>query len=726
MMKEHEHHQGRAKKEPTIERLEKDVSDVLYTCPMHPDVQQSKPGICPRCGMALEPIQGSAKIAFQDELRLMTLRLCVCAVLSCCVVAIAMGGMIWPRLHAVVPSFYLRWGEALFTTPVVLWGGWPFFVRGIQSLMSKSLNMFTLITLGVASAYGLSMASLITPQIFAPFLWAQNGHGGLFFESAAVITTFVLLGQVLELKARISTRGAVQSLLSLLPSTALHVMENGQEEEVSINQLRVGDCVRLRPGESIPLDGVVLEGESSVDESMMTGESLPRDISTGSMLMAGAVNQGGSVLMRVEAISSDTILSKIIKVVETAERSKIPLQRMADVVSAIFVPIVIGLSVLTFFIWMWINPKADLYFAIYTAMSVLLVACPCALGLATPLSIVVGIGQGAHKGIVIRKPEVLEVFPSVTALIIDKTGTLTLGSPRLYHVESLTYARSELLSLIASLERASTHPLAKAVVAAAEEEGIQLKPLTSFGFKNGQGLEGVVEGKHLCIGNRLFLMEQGIDVFKFDEQSEALRERGDTLTYVGIDGQAEAMLAFHDPLKPGVVEAIQQLYARGFEVIMATGDHPTTAQFIAQRVGIQEYYAGVLPQQKVEVLEKIRQKHAKVAMAGDGVNDAPALVMSDVGIAMGTGSDVAIESSDIVLVRGDLSLISKSYDLAKNIVSNIKQNLFFAFIYNILGIPIAAGLFYPLFGVVLDPMVAAAAMSVSSICVIGNALRLKS
>jgi Cu+-exporting ATPase len=696
-----------------------------YTCPMHPEILSSKPGACPKCGMALELVVATLDTSPDPELLQMQRRFWGSATLSLFVLILAMGPMIVPTLFQVLPNNALRWGEFLLASPVVVWGAWPFLHKGWLSLFHKSLNMFTLISLGIGTAYLYSVIALIFPQIFPSLLLTHQENVGLFFESAAVITTLVLLGQVLELKARSKTSLAIQSLLKLMPSIARLVKEDGVEEDVEIAHIRVGDSVRVRPGEAIPLDGIVMEGTSTVDESMITGEPISTDKTVGSKVTGGTLNNTGSFLMRVEKIGADTLLAKIIHLVSEAQRTKAPVQKLVDKVSSYFVPLVLLISIITFMAWYFFGPEPRLNYALINAVAVLIIACPCVLGLATPLSIMVGVGKGAEGGILIKNAEAIEKLQKIEVLVIDKTGTLTVGRPHLATINTLSMRQEKFLQLVASLEKASEHPLAQSIVNAALERNIALLPITHFRAHIGKGASGTVEGRHILIGKSELFMETGIDASPYTKQAENLRELGQTIMFVAINNKIEGMLGVGDPIKPFAKESIEQLRADGIKIVMATGDHKTTAQVISNQLGIRDVYAGLLPSEKITLIRDLKNSNRVVAMAGDGINDAPALAEAHVGIAMGTGTDVAIQSADIILVNGDLRGLIKARHLSYETLKNIKQNLFLAFIYNFLSIPIATGILYPFYGVLLSPMVAAAAMSLSSVSVIWNALRLR-
>ncbi len=697
------------------------MANVRYTCPMHPEVVQDGPGSCPSCGMALEPLEITATEEESAELADMRRRFGVSALLTLPVFGIAMSEM-WRPLHG---AFWL-WLQLVLATPVVLWGGWPFFARGWASLVSRRLNMFTLIALGTGAAWGYSVVAVLAPGLFPA---SQRGHGGavpVYFEAAAVIVTLVLLGQVLELRARSQTGAAIRALLGLAPKTARRLADDGSEADVAIEDVVVGDRLRIRPGEKIPVDGAVLEGSSAVDESMLSGEPIPVEKGPRDAVAAATLNQTGSLVIRAERVGADTLLAQIVRLVAEAQRSRAPIQRLADQVAAVFVPVVIAIALLSFGVWLAVGPEPRIAHALVSAVSVLIVACPCALGLATPMSIMVASGRGATAGVLFRNAEAIERLRAVETLVVDKTGTLTEGRPRLVGVEPAAgFDERTLLGLAASLERASEHPLAAAVVAGAEAQGAPLSPAEGFASHTGRGLTGRVEGRALALGNRRLLEEQGVPVGALAERAEALRAEGNTTLFVAVDGKAAGLIVVADPIKATTPEAIRQLRAEGLHVVMLTGDSRTTAGAVAERLGIDEVIAEVLPEEKAAAVKRLQQAGRRVAMAGDGVNDAPALAQADVGIAMGTGSDVALESAGVTLVKGDLRAIVRARRLSQATLRNIRQNLFFAFFYNALGVPVAAGVLYPALGLLLSPMLAAAAMSASSLCVIGNALRLR-
>jgi P-type Cu+ transporter len=700
-----------------------------WTCPMHPEVMQDEPGDCPKCGMALEPHTVMAEEEENPELVAMRRRFWVSVVLTIPLVAIAMGGLI-PGLpdflESVAPPHVWGWVEWGLATPVVLWGGWPFLVRGVKSVVNKSLNMFTLIGLGVSVAYFYSVVAQLFPHIFPISFRGETGEVAVYFEAAGVITTLVLLGQVLELKARSATSRAIKELLGLAPKTARRLKEDGTEEDIPLERVQVGDRLRVRPGEKVPVDGTVLEGKSSVDESMVTGESIPVEKEPGSRVIGATVNGSGSVVMKAERVGADTLLSQIVQMVAEAQRSRAPIQKLVDVVAAYFVPVVVGTAVITFIIWAVVGPEPRMAHAIINAVAVLIIACPCALGLATPMSIMVATGKGATIGVLFKNAEAIEVMRQVDTLVVDKTGTLTEGKPKLVSVSPTDgLDESTLLRLAASLERGSEHPLAAAIVQGAQERELELVDAKEFEYVTGKGVTGQVDGRKVALGNNKLLEDLGIQADKLKAQAESLRADGQTVMLVAVDGQAAGLVGVADPIKKTTPEAIEALHGEGLRIVMLTGDSRTTAQAVAGKLGIDELMPEVLPDQKAAKVKELQSGGRIVAMAGDGINDAPALAQAQVGIAMGTGTDVAMESAGVTLVKGDLTGIVRARRLSRATLRNIKQNLFFAFVYNSLGIPIAAGVLYPHFGILLSPMIAAAAMSFSSVSVVGNALRLR-
>lgn len=698
----------------------------MYTCPMHPEVVRDRPGSCPICGMALEPTGvPTGEEGPNPELVDFTRRLWVSAVLAAPLLIIAMGPMVGLEVANWIGPRVSSWLELVLATPVVLWAAQPFFHRGLQSVVNRSPNMWTLIAIGVGAAYVYSVVATLFPGLFPEQF---RGHGGtvpVYFEAAAVIVALVFLGQVLELKARQRTGSAIRALLDLAPKTARRI-EDGSERDVPLDEVRAGDRLRVRPGDSIPVDAVVLEGRSSVDESMITGEPVPVEKVVGDAVTGGTLNKNGTLVIRAERVGADTMLSQIVQMVATAQRSRAPIQGLADSVSFYFVPAVIMTAVAAFIAWALFGPPPTMAFAIVAAVSVLIIACPCALGLATPMSIMTATGRGAQAGVLIKDAEALERFAKVDTLIVDKTGTLTEGRPMVTDVVAAEgVEENELLSLAASLERGSEHPLAEAIVKGAEEREIDLKPASDFQAVTGKGVSGLVSGKSVSLGNKAMMEAIGADTVVLDKCADALRGKGRTAMFVAVNGNVAGLVAVADPIKATAADAIRSLHELGLKIIMATGDNERTARAVAAELGIDEVRADMLPEGKQKLIEELRAQGAGVAMAGDGVNDAPALAAADVGIAMGTGADVAMESAGITLVKGDLSGIVRARVLARATIRNIKENLFFAFVYNALGVPIAAGVLYPVSGTLLSPMIAAAAMSLSSVCVIGNALRLK-
>ena len=697
-----------------------------YTCPMHPEVVRDGPGDCPICGMALEPRTVAEEEGPNPELLDMTRRFWVALVLAAPLVLIAMAEMLPGQgLGSGVPVRALSWLQLALATPVVAWAGWPFFVRGWNSIVARHLNMFTLIALGVGVAYVFSAVAVLVPGAFPESLRGASGTIDVYFEAAAVITTLVLLGQVLELRARERTGGAIRALLDLAPKTARLIRDGGAEEDIPLEHVQPGDRLRVRPGEKIPVDGVVLEGLSAVDESMVTGESLPVEKTPGEKLTGATVNGTGSFVMRAERVGADTLLHQIVQMVAEAQRSRAPIQRLADVVSGYFVPAVVLAAAITFAVWALAGPEPALSYALVNAVAVLIIACPCALGLATPMSIMVGTGRGARSGVLIKNAEALEVLEKVDTLVVDKTGTLTEGQPRLMRVETVPgIDEGEVLRLAASLEKGSEHALAAAIVKGAAARELQLAEASEFLSQTGKGVTGTVEGRALALGNARLLDDLNIALEGLDERAETLRGEGQTVMFLAIDGKAVGLVAVADPIKDSTPEAVRQLRDSGVHLVMLTGDNRTTAQAVARRLGIDDIEAEVLPDQKSAVVKRLQNEGRIVAMAGDGINDAPALAQAHVGIAMGTGTDVAMESAGVTLVKGDLRGIARARRLSRSTMRNIRQNLFFAFAYNTLGIPIAAGVLYPFFALLLSPIIAGAAMSLSSVSVIGNALRL--
>ena len=697
----------------------------MWTCPMHPEVRQDHPGACPICGMALEPELVSLDSGPNEEPIDMTRRLWIGLALALPVFALEMGAHLFPALHHLVPTRLSHWLQGALATPVVLWAGWPFFERGWASLKSRNLNMFTLIALGTGIAWIYSMVALLAPGLFPATFRATDGSVPVYFEAAAVITVLVLLGQVLELRAREHTSGAIRALLGLTPTMARRIAADGQEHDIPLEHVAVGDRLRVRPGEKVPVDGVVEDGRSSLDEALVTGESMPVGKAGGDRVIAGTINQTGALVIRAEQVGRDTLLSRIVQMVAEAQRPRAPIQRLADQVAGWFVPVVLAVAVLAFAAWAVWGPDPRLTHGLVAAVAVLIIACPCALGLATPMSIMVGVGRGATQGVLIKNAEALERMEKVDTLVVDKTGTLTQGKPAVTRIVTTDrFDEAELLRLAAGVERASEHPLAEAIVAAAQTRGLAIPAVSGFDSPTGRGASGVVEGRRVLLGNAAFMAESGIEPGALATRAEALRQEGATVIFVAVDGTAAGAVAIADPVKPTTPEALAALRARGIRVVMLTGDNATTARAVAARLGIDEVEADVLPDRKSAVVSRLRSEGRVVAMAGDGVNDAPALAAADVGIAMGTGTDVAIESAGITLLKGDLNGIVRAQRLSRATMANIRQNLFFAFVYNTLGVPVAAGALYPAFGVLLSPMIAAAAMALSSVSVVGNALRL--
>jgi Cu+-exporting ATPase len=697
----------------------------IYTCPMHPQIRQIGPGSCPICGMALEPEIAGTEVGPNPELVDMTRRFWIGLVLSLPVVALEMGGHL-TNLHMLLGKNLSNWIQFVLATPVVLWAGWPFFVRGWQSLVTRNLNMFTLIAMGTGVAWLYSVVAVLMPNLFPAAFRDTEGAVAVYFEAAAVITVLVLLGQVLELRAREATSGAIRALLDLAPKTARRVKDDGSDEEISLDTVQVGDRLRVRPGDKVPVDGVVLEGRSALDESMVTGESMPVTKEKDSRVIGGTINKSGSFVMRADKIGRDTLLSRIVQMVASAQRSRAPIQRLADQVSAWFVPTVIAIALIAFVAWATFGPEPRFAFGLVAAVSVLIIACPCALGLATPMSIMVGVGRGAQAGVLIKNAEALERMEKIDTLVIDKTGTLTEGKPKVVAVKPAPgFDETKVLQLAASVERGSEHPLAEAIVAAAAERNLALSPVRDFDSPVGKGVIGMIEDKRLALGNARFLGELNIDTSALSAEAERLRGDGATAIFLAVNGKPAGVIAIADPVKATTPDALRALAAEGIRVVMLTGDNRTTAQAVARLLGIAEVEAEVLPDQKSAIVEKLHREGRAVAMAGDGVNDAPALAAAEVGIAMGTGADVAIESAGITLLKGDLTGIVKARALSAAVMRNIRQNLFFAFIYNALGVPVAAGVLYPIFGVLLSPIIAAAAMALSSVSVVGNALRLR-
>ncbi len=697
----------------------------IYTCPMHPEVRQVGPGACPICGMALEPELVSLDDAPNPELADMLRRFWIGLILALPVIALDMGAHI-AEAHGWIGQTLSNWIQLAFATPVVVWAGWPFFLRGLQSLTTRNLNMFTLIAMGTGVAYVYSLAATFAPAIFPP---ASRGHDGavaVYFEAAAVITILVLLGQVLELRAREATSGAIKALLNLAPKTARRIVELGADHDVALDDVAVGDRLRVRPGEKVPVDGVIVEGRSSLDESMVTGEFMPVAREAGARVISGTINRSGSFVMRTEKVGRDTLLSRIVQMVAQAQRSRAPIQRLADRVAGWFVPAVIAAAAVAFAVWAFVGPEPRLAFGLVAAVSVLIIACPCALGLATPMSIMVGVGRGAQAGVLIKNAEALERMEKVDTLVVDKTGTLTEGKPKVVAIEVAEgVEKDDLLRLAASVERSSEHPLADAIVAAAKHRNLVLNDVQEFDAPAGKGVTGKIAGKTVLIGSAAFLESRNVAVHGMAALAEDLRADGATVINIAREGKLAGLLAIADPVKASAPAALKALAEDGIKVIMLTGDNRTTAYAIARQLGIADVEADVLPEQKSAVVARLRDEGRVVAMAGDGINDAPALATADVGIAMGTGTDIVMESAGVTLLGGDLMGIARARRLSETTMRNIRQNLFFAFIYNAAGIPIAAGVLYPLFGLLLSPIVAAAAMALSSVSVVGNALRLR-
>ncbi len=699
------------------------VEGAIYTCPMHPEIQQVGPGSCPICGMALEPMMITADTGPNPELVDFTRRFWIGLALTIPVFLLEMGGHVL-GLHILHPSTS-NWVQLVLATPVVLWAGWPFFERGWHSLVTRNLNMFTLIAMGTGVAWTYSVVATVAPGLFPAAFRGPDGSVAVYFEAAAVITVLVLVGQLLELRAREQTGGAIKALLDLAPKTARRIGGDGSEEEVPLDSIGIGDRLRVRPGEKVPVDGAVVEGRSAVDESMVTGESMPVTKEIGDTVIGGTMNRSGALVMRAEKVGRDTMLSRIVQMVAEAQRSRAPIQRLADQVSGWFVPAVVLAAIVAFAVWSLFGPEPRFTFALVAAVSVLIIACPCALGLATPMAIMVGVGRGANAGVLIKNAEALERMEKVDTLVVDKTGTLTEGRPAVTEIVAEGMDEGELLRLAASVERASEHPLAAAVVKAAEARGLTLADAQDFDSPTGKGVVGTVEGRTVLLGSAAFLKERGVGTGALAGKADALRKDGATAIFAAVDGKTAGVFAIADPVKETTPAAIQALHGEGIRIVMLTGDNRTTAEAVARRLGIDEIEAEVLPDQKSAVVERLRKEGRVVAMAGDGVNDAPALAAADIGIAMGSGTDVAIESAGVTLLKGDLTGIVRARRLSQATMRNIRQNLFFAFVYNAAGVPIAAGILYPVLGLLLSPMIAAAAMSLSSVSVIGNSLRLR-
>ena len=699
---------------------------MMYTCPMHPEIERDRPGQCPKCGMTLEPKTIGAEEEEQSEIRSLSRKFWIALVLTIPVLFIAMGHAI-PRVHveAIIPKAISKWVEFVLATPVVLWAGGFFFTRAWRSIVNRSLNMFTLIAVGVGAAYFYSAIAVIAPGIF-PQSFQANGEVGLYFEAAAVITTLILFGQLIEARARSRTGQAIKALLGLAAKTAYRV-RNSREEEIPVDDIQKGDVLRVRPGEKIPIDGIITEGKSNVDESMITGEPMPVSKGRDDKVIGATVNQTGSFLMRAEKIGSETLLAQIVQMVADAQRSRAPIQKLADTVSGYFVPAVIVVAIITFIVWSIVGPAPAMAYALVNAVSVLIIACPCALGLATPMSIMVGVGRAAQAGILIKDAEAVETAEKVTYVITDKTGTLTAGKPEVVsRIVTNRMSEHDLLRMAASLESHSEHPLARAIVEEAKKEKIELRDVTDFQSTTGAGVSGKLDGRQILVGKEKFLADSNV-LFSEELKKEVLRlqKKRETTVWLAINGEADGVLGIADPMKPTTPKAIRELHNMNLKIIMCTGDNVRTAKSVASELGIDEFNAEVMPNEKIDIVKKFKSRGAIVAMAGDGINDAPALAAADVGIAMGTGTDVAIESAAITLVKGDLMGIAKAMHISRAVMRNIRQNLFFAFVYNALGVPIAAGVLYPFFGLLLSPMIAGAAMSFSSVSVIANALRLR-
>ena len=746
-------------KETAVSEPARPTAGRLYTCPMHPEIRQAQPGSCPKCGMALEPLTavpsktewtcpmhpeivrdapGSCSICGMaleprtplaeeesPELIDMTRRFWMSLVLTIPLLILAMSPYVSDVLVKAIPPGVSAWIEFALATPVVLWGGWPFFVRGWHSVVNRSPNMFTLIGLGTGVAYIYSVVAVLFPWIFPASFRGEGGRVGLYFEAAAVIVTLVLLGQVLELKARSRTGAAIKALLGLAPKTARRI-EDGGEEDISLDQVAVGDLLRVRPGEKIPVDGVVVEGVGAVDESMVTGEPIPVQKQKRDRLIGATVNGTGSLIMRAEKVGADTLLSQIVRLVAEAQRSRAPIQKLADSVAGYFVQSVVAAAVLTFVIWAWVGPEPRMALALVNAVAVLIIACPCALGLATPMSIMVATGKGATAGVLFKNAEAIEVMKKVDTLVVDKTGTLTVGKPKLVEVSGASgFQESEILHLAASIEQGSEHPLGAAIVNGAKERGANLAAVESFQSVTGKGVIGRIDGRDVHVGNRRFLDELGMDTGPFSDKAESMRGQGETVIFVSLDGKVAGLLGVADPIKETTPEAINLLHRDGMRIVMVTGDSRTTAEAVSRKLGLDEVIAEVLPDKKAVIVKQLQERGRIVAMAGDGINDAPALAQAHVGIAMGTGTDVAMESAGVTLVKGDLRGIARARALSRATMRNIKENLFFALVYNAIGVPIAAGILYPFWGILLSPVFAAAAMSFSSVSVVSNALRLR-
>jgi Cu+-exporting ATPase len=721
-MATHSHH-GSGKSAKTVAPV---IEGAIYACPMHPEFRQVGPGSCPICGMALEPEIATREAGPNAELIDMTRRFWIGLALALPVFLLEMGGHLFPAVHHLAPPSVSVWIQLALTTPVVLWAGWPFFARGWRSVVTRNLNMFTLIAMGTGVAWTYSMVATLAPGIFPAAFRGDDGVVAVYFEAAAAITVLVLLGQVLELRAREQTSGAIRALLDLAPKTARRISEDGSDDEVALDMIAIGDRLRVRPGEKVPVDGEVVDGRSAVDEALVTGESMPVAKAVGDKAIGGTLNQSGALVIRAEKVGRDTMLARIVQMVAEAQRSRAPIQRLADQVSGWFVPLVIAVAVVAFAAWAAFGPEPRFAYGLVAAVAVLIIACPCALGLATPMSIMVGVGKGAGLGVLIKNAEALERLEKVDTLVVDKTGTLTEGKPSVTDIIPVNNpGEKEILRLAAAVERASEHPLALAIVAAATARGLAIPPVSDFDAPTGKGAIGTTDGRRVVLGNAAFLRGEGVDLDAVETRADELRRDGATAIFVGVDGVIAGIVAIADPIKATTPQALMALRDEGIRVVMLTGDNRTTAEAVAQRLGITEVEADVLPDQKNAVVERLKREGRVVAMAGDGVNDAPALAAADVGIAMGTGTDVAIESAGVTLLKGDLTGIVRARRLSEATMTNIRQNLMFAFVYNAAGVPIAAGVLYPVFGILLSPIIAAAAMALSSVSVIGNALRLR-
>lgn len=714
----HDHH--------AVKELPKNVAaGTTYICPMHAQIRQIGPGTCPICGMALEPEIATGDEGPNHELIDMTRRFWIGLLLTLPVFMLEMGGHFF-NVHRYVSGPVSNWVQLVLATPVVLWAGWPFFVRGVQSLKTRNLNMFTLIALGTGMAWLYSIVGVLMPDVFPPAFRREDGSVPVYFEAAAIITVLVLLGQVLELRAREKTGGAIRSLLDLAPKTARRVNANGADEDIALDEVQAGDHLRVRPGETVPVDGIIMEGRSAVDESMVTGESMPTVKEKDESVIGGTMNQTGSFVMKAERVGSATMLARIVQMVAEAQRSRAPIQRLADLVASWFVPAVILVAVAAFIIWVAFGPSPAFSYALIAAVSVLIIACPCALGLATPMSIMVGVGRGAQAGVLIKNAESLERMEKIDTLVVDKTGTLTEGKPKVTQIVAAQgFTEDSLLALAASLEQGSEHPLAHAIAVAAKGKNLTVAKATEFDSPTGKGVVGKVDSRSVALGNIKLMEDLNVDVSSLAKQADDLRSNGATVIFMAVDHSVAGLLAIADPIKATTPEAVKALQKAGIRVVMLTGDNKITAQAVARQLGITEVEAEILPEDKSRIVKKLQGEGRIVAMAGDGTNDAPALAAADIGIAMGTGTDVAMESAGITLLKGDLMGIVRAQKLSKAVMRNIRQNLFFAFVYNVAGVPVAAGILYPVFGLLLSPVIAAAAMALSSVSVIANALRLK-